>query len=619
MVEVASPYKHPETGVYYIRRQIPVAIRAAFGGKQLHKVSLRTTDAQRAAVLFLKANGDLENQFEQARVRLAVTGSPLPSGRDQADDLVAAYFHGGPKVIGGLDGAGRLVLARLQLDRGLWNEQRTDGKVGFLCYPGPASTEEWLDLTSNAALLTGHQITKKHVAGLSPGEVWRWSDDAFEPGARDRQLTRLLEQFALHLDVVRSELPAKLSEAIEAYLTSLPIKQATERKPRSTTGRLRPNLSMTDLFNAWLAEKKPSAQTANEFLSAVRAFVDLVGDITVAELDHDDLLNFRDAVAKLPAAMSKVDRALSFTDQFTKFADIPDNELKRVGAATVKKKVGGIQALLSFAASEHWISVNVGRDVPIRGYSKVARTPRRTFEEGSLIALFSSQLFMAPGEWNWDRRTTDCTAYWLFFLSATTGARIEELGQALLQDVKRSGDITYIDIDDYSDQKSADATDATKTLKTANSRRVVPIHNKVLTLGFAPYCEALRASGQTRLFPDLIPNKFGKRTQNASRRVNALIDKLIDRDARYVFHSFRHGFGDLAGEAGVDGRVIDQIRGHAPTTVGGQYGQGVRLPALNRFFHEVTWAFLPWEDLTCAASAIDWLAVARHHQRRAAR
>ena len=133
------------------------------------------------------------------------------------------------------------------------------------------------------------------------------------------------------------------------------------------------------------------------------------------------------------------------------------------------------------------------------------------------------------------------------------------------------------------------------------------------------YCDALRALGHTRLFPDLLPNSLGKRTQNASRRVNGIIDKLIDRDPRFVFHSFRHGFGDLASEVGIADRVIDQIRGHAPTTVAGRYGQGIRLAPLNRFFHKISWAFLPWGDLTSAASTIDWTAVANHHTRRASR
>ena len=101
MVDMAKPWKHPETGVYYLRRQIPAAIRSAFGGRQLHKVSLGTRDAKDATVLFLQANAELEIRFEQARARYRATGSPLPSARDRADELVGGYFNGPARAEGG--------------------------------------------------------------------------------------------------------------------------------------------------------------------------------------------------------------------------------------------------------------------------------------------------------------------------------------------------------------------------------------------------------------------------------------------------------------------------------------------------------------------------------------
>jgi hypothetical protein len=65
MVDMAKPWKHPQTGVYYLRRQIPAAIRPAFAGKQLFKASLGTKDAAKATVLFLQANAELELQFQR--------------------------------------------------------------------------------------------------------------------------------------------------------------------------------------------------------------------------------------------------------------------------------------------------------------------------------------------------------------------------------------------------------------------------------------------------------------------------------------------------------------------------------------------------------------------------
>ena len=104
MALMATPWKHPSTGVYYLRRQIPEKLRPAFDGKALWKVSLGTKNSNDATVLFLQANAALEQRFEEARTRLKATGSPCPSARDRADEMVAAYFQGPEFRAGGLDG-----------------------------------------------------------------------------------------------------------------------------------------------------------------------------------------------------------------------------------------------------------------------------------------------------------------------------------------------------------------------------------------------------------------------------------------------------------------------------------------------------------------------------------
>lgn len=45
MVHMATPWKHPRTGAYYLRRQIPEDIRPFFGGSREFKRSLKTKAA----------------------------------------------------------------------------------------------------------------------------------------------------------------------------------------------------------------------------------------------------------------------------------------------------------------------------------------------------------------------------------------------------------------------------------------------------------------------------------------------------------------------------------------------------------------------------------------------
>lgn len=60
MVTMATPWRHPETGTFYIRRQIPKPLRDEFGGRQLYKRSLDTKDPEGARRLFPALNAELE-------------------------------------------------------------------------------------------------------------------------------------------------------------------------------------------------------------------------------------------------------------------------------------------------------------------------------------------------------------------------------------------------------------------------------------------------------------------------------------------------------------------------------------------------------------------------------
>ncbi|WP_241491154.1 DUF6538 domain-containing protein [Sphingomonas sanguinis] len=192
------------TGVYYLRRQIPEKLRPAFDGKALWKVSLGTKNGSEATVLFLQANAALEQRFEEARTRLKATGSPCPTARDRADELVAAYFQGPEFKTGGLDGDERLILARLELDRGLWNATPTGCSS-----PAPLDDQRWWEMANNAAPFRDHP-GRKPTLGHAPGTIWRWGDESFRPDARNQQIGRLINQIARHNETP----PSSLSEYV---------------------------------------------------------------------------------------------------------------------------------------------------------------------------------------------------------------------------------------------------------------------------------------------------------------------------------------------------------------------------------------------------------------------
>jgi integrase len=97
-------------------------------------------------------------------------------------------------------------------------------------------------------------------------------------------------------------------------------------------------------------------------------------------------------------------------------------------------------------------------------------------------------------------------AYWLPLIALYMGARLEEMGQALVSDVITVGGVLCLDTNDQGEGMS---------VKTVSSRRTVPFHPELLRLGFRGYIATLSEGG--RLFPDLEQDQFDSWTGNWSK------------------------------------------------------------------------------------------------------
>lgn len=605
---MATPFADPRTGQLYFRRAVPEALRAAFDGKAQVKVTLRTKDPVEAKIAFARENARFEEQLADARRRMA-EGTLLPTPAA----LVRRWCEG-PAGDTALTGAQRLIMTFMELDAAAgssWSAGADD------IYPpavlGPAANTDWATVLSDKdrfeAILSHAYDGDAERAGSNwirkrwheAPESWRYCLDgpiarlrAFDAGA-DRFSD---ESLATALLAIVDEKRPRDEEANRARLGN--------RRPRTAQSRLRPNMRLKQLYREWKDGREPRPQTALEFEVAVDDFIDFAGDIPVSTIDADLLYDYRDAAAGLPASMPRADRRLPFTERLKKHA----GTLPKCSAPTLKKRIGALQALLTYALDQRWIATNAGVRIKIEGYSKGKRT-RRAFEDHELAALFAAALFVDPANWNSRSRISDVTIFWLFLLAGTTGARLEEVGQVSLADVKRDGEIVYLDIDSY----SLEADDgAGKTVKNEESVRLVPIHRKLIELGFNDYLKALKALGQTQLFPDLKENSLGKRTKEASQRVNRIVDRHVGRDRRLVFYSLRHAFKAKGNDAGITDKTLDQICGHAPLTTGGRYGLTPRIRTLDRALHRIDFSCIDWKTMIDAVKQVDWVAVVRARQ-----
>jgi integrase len=148
---------------------------------------------------------------------------------------------------------------------------------------------------------------------------------------------------------------------------------------------------------------------------------------------------------------------------------------------------------------------------------------------------------------------------WVPWLLALNGARLEEVCQSLVSDVRKEGAIHYLDIN---------ADDPGKSLKNAGSTRRIPLHPAVIAEGFLDYVASLPKGGP--LFPDMAPDKFGRRGGNATKIIGRWVRKQGIADARKApNHSWRHRFKDECRNAGIEKPVHDALTGHASGDEGG--------------------------------------------------
>ncbi|TXC71219.1 site-specific integrase [Sphingomonas ginsenosidivorax] len=597
---MASPFADPRTGQLYFRRAVPEALRAAFDGRAVVKVSLRTKDAALAKVGFARENAAFEATLADARRRMAEgTLIPTPAA------LVRRWCEG-PASGKGLSGTQRLVMTFMELDAAAGGRGSSTLKDEF--YPpailGPASNTDWDAVVRDAgrfeALVTDAYGGSIEQTGTNWIRLrWRepeaaWRPCLVGPVERLRAFDTGAERFsddeiARALLAVVDERRSGDEEANRARLA--------HTRPRATSSRLRPNLRLKELYREWKAGNEPRPQTAGEYEAAVDDFIDFAGDVPVSTIDADLLYDYRDEAAKLPATMPRADRSLPFTDRVRKHAD----KLPKCAPPTLKKRVGALQALLTYAFQQRWTPLNTGSGIRIVGYTKSRRT-RRSFEDHELATLCSCPLFTDPSTWSATSRIRDASVFWIFLLSITTGARLEEIGQVALADVRRDGDVVYLDIDEYAGEDDA----AAKSVKTDDSIRLVPVHGKLLELGFLDYCDALGRLGQTELFPDLKANSVGKRTKEASQKINRIIDRHVSSDQRLVFHSLRHAFKAMGNDAGLSDRTLDQICGHAPVSTGGRYGSEPRIRTIHRDLHRIDFSCIDWTRIANGVRSLEW-------------
>ena len=562
-----------KAGTYYFRRCIPAVLRpfmpAPFTGKREWKRTLGTKDPLKAKRLKRGPEAECDANFEEAG-RASRGGEPISRSPSTSPSNLR------PEDVE-LDAMAELLTAD--------EADRVDGDSRRQ-HQSPEERAQWPDLVpvpfGRRGMAEDEQLGHGEALELL-NEDFRQALSRSDPSIVDAELRALLRRRGVAADPLSDGYyqlgMAMLRGHVRAYgLLLRRHKGEVVRTPTPSTGR-GPKLSQA--YEAWKAGsgvrggRMPTSGTILEADYAVRRLTEWHGDLPLGDLTRERTREFRDALAKVPIRMTGDLRGLPLRDLLSRdLSAYPPQH-----AASVNKHLNLLSAIVSHAEAAGRLDAvpnfknPFGRGLKLAVDARAA-SRRLPFSVVDLRAIFSTGVFAAA-----ERSTGGGgeAAFWLPLLALLSGARQGELAALRVMDLAQEPEsgVWHFDI----------GTTGGRSIKTASSRRKVPIHPELLRIGLLRYREGLlgsRAGMSAPLWPHIDGDNAGRRGGPWSQWFTRYLrGRAGIKEPGKVFHSFRHTFKDACRDAGLREEVHDALTGHAGNGgIGRSYGQGFGLEAL---------------------------------------
>jgi integrase len=377
------------------------------------------------------------------------------------------------------------------------------------------------------------------------------------------ELNELLQLFQINLDPACADCRKVARAVIQAEVRALEDVLARNRGaaidspklPEPNTDAPVSSCSLRAAYQGWDKVEARPIFTRMEFARAIDRFIELHGDLDVAQINRKHVREFRDAAQLVPKQRAGKLRKAALPELAKWSREHPGTIC--IGAATINKWLTCLQGVLNWARKNGVIPDEIPWTDPVAGMRlKVPRFKRRPWEPEELSVLFGSPIYTQGAR---PKGGKGEAAYWLPLLALYSGARLNELAPICVNDVKRDASSGFHFLTVIEDEEEG------RSLKAETSVRAVPIHPELVRIGFIEFVEHARRSGgpTARLFPKLQQGSKGGFGEAFSKWFGRYKRALGIDNEKSVFHSFRHSFKDALRAAGVNEDVNDALTGHS--------------------------------------------------------
>ncbi|EGS6761510.1 DUF6538 domain-containing protein [Vibrio alginolyticus] len=539
---MASPYKHPQTGVYYFRMAVPKKLVPIIG-KTVFKKSLQTKNLSEAKPRFTECLFDAQKQIAVAQLKLSNSSNVELNVRDCAIIAERWYEH----VKNEVDTSGNydLFLKRDVDAEGTAHEFGLSDTLSICGNEVDTATPDQLqELADELKEFIVAQLDREGLVVSSHSESFRQLAVAFYHYIhRIEALCRARYNRDYGYEAVSNPIADK-----PLSVNPLANKHQPKRKKAS-------QYSISNVFKRYHQSETLKDKDAKALYEAglqIERLIEVIGDLDVTEVTRAHIVEFRDTLLQLPKSKIASIRNRPLLEQIEL---VKIQGLETLSATTVKNCLRKTSVVFSYAVELGIIDSNPHVGVRVAtAEKKTEANEGKGYTDSEMRRLFQADVFNDVNA----RKPYGMACYWVPLLCRYTGARLEEMSQLHKSDVSQSDSgIHYLNIRRGEGQ----------SVKNNSSLRHVPIPAHLIELGFLDYV----AESVGFLFPELKENKYGKKSAALSKWWGQTVRSLGIHTTQPA-HAFRHTFKTALRRLGIADTVSDAITGHTPAGVGGSYG-----------------------------------------------
>lgn len=388
----------------------------------------------------------------------------------------------------------------------------------------------------------------------------------------------------LTCDKLRSEgrlaTPYHLNKEVEPYVpkdipqsVSFPEQSRVEKQKEIHSERYYEK-TIKELMEEYILEKKEKMgkNVFNTFVEELNYFVNYCGQEYLFDITDDFFGKYARLVKNLPnkklhrklyvmfnreeLSNKTRDELQAIVSTLFKNEESTIDELDMLADGTINDKLGYVSGLLDYAVKKNYIDKNRLKGERIEGAQP--KFERVFFEEDEIKDMLTKTTWYGEElEKNLKERPE---RFFIPLIGIYHGFRGNEIAQLSMSSIVKKNGIDCFSIAVY---------DSKQKYKTNSSKRLIPIHSKIIELGFLKYIEQQKEKGEKQVFSNLRYDEnsgywkdFGD-DFNEKLKPQFVDEEILNNPRIQVdFHSIRHLFGHMLKEVINDNTLI-YLMGHS--------------------------------------------------------